>query len=455
MSPEDTILERFRTRTKESYKKFLEAKKYLPGGDTRDSIFYAPYPIFMSSAKGFELKDLDGNVYTDFMNNYTVMIHGHNPPKVVKAVMKQIPLLTLPGAPTEKQLKLAKMMCERVKSVKKIRFCNSGSEATMMAIRSALAFTGRKKVLKVEGGYHGIADFAKVSGPGLDLSKAGSPQEPNPVTSQGIFTGISDNVLVLPYNNTDSAESKIKALKNDLAAVIIEPMLGSGGMIPAEKEYLKALREMTEAVDAMLVFDEVVTFRLSRGGAQSLYDVSPDITAFGKIIGGGYPVGAFGGRDDVMALFDPAIPDRSKYVSHAGTFNANPITCTAGIVTLDMLTDEAIQKINQHGEGLRAEISEVFQDHKVKGQVTGLGSLGNVHFAPEKPKDYRGSANSDKLPLDYLHLSLLNHGVFTARRGMFSISTPMSKRQVNLYIKAFGEALTEMDPIIEKRGLKK
>jgi len=455
MNPEDKILERFRQRTKESYRKFLEAKKYLPGGDTRDSIFYTPYPVFMKSAKGFELKDLDGNVYTDFMNNYTVLIHGHNHPKVVKAVMEQILLLTLPGAPNESQLKLAKMICERVKSVKKIRFCNSGSEATMMAVRAALAFTDRKKVLKIEGGYHGIADFAKVSGPSLDLSKAGSAQEPNPVSSRGVFAGISDDVLVLPYNNIDSAESKIKMLKDELAAVIIEPVLGSGGMIPADKDYLNALREMTEAVGAMLVFDEVITFRLSKGGAQSLYGVTPDITAFGKIIGGGYPVGAFGGRDDVMALFDPAIPDRSKYVSHAGTFNANPVTCVAGIMTLNMLTDEVIRRINQYGDSLRAGISEVFKTHKVKGQVTGLGSLGNVHFTLEKPIDYRSSANSDKVPLEYLHLSLLNHGVFTARRGMFSISTPMSKNQVNLFIKAFEEALTEIGPIIEKRGLKK
>jgi glutamate-1-semialdehyde 2,1-aminomutase len=409
----------------------------------------------MRSAKGFELKDVDNNVYIDFMNNYTVLIHGHNPPKVVKAVMEQIPLLTLPGAPSENQLKLAKIICERVRSVKKIRFCNSGSEATMMAVRAALAFTGKKKVLKMEGGYHGIADFAKVSSPGLNLSKAGSAQEPNPVLSPGIFSGISDNVLVLPFNNIESAEGKIKSLKNELAAVIVEPMLGSAGMIPANKDYLKTLREMTEAVGAMLVFDEVITFRLSKGGAQSLYGITSDITAFGKIIGGGYPVGAFGGRDDIMSLFDPSMPDKSKYVSHAGTFNANPITCIAGIATLNMLTDEAIRRINQYGDRLRAGVSEIFQAHKVKGQVTGLGSLGNVHFTQEKPKDYRDSANSDKVPLDFLHLSLLNHGVFTARRGMFSVSTPMSKNQVNQFIKTFEEALTELSPIIEKRGLKK
>lgn len=454
MNLEGKILESFQKRTKGSYKKFLEAKKYLPGGDTRDSIFYTPYPIFMSSAKGCELIDVDGNVYTDFMNNFTVMVHGHNHPKVVKAVMEQIPLLTLPGAPTEKQVRLAEMMCERVKSVKKIRFCNSGSEATMMAIRAALAFTGRKKVLKVEGGYHGIADFAKVSGPGLDLSKAGSSNEPNPVPSVGIFSGISENVHVLPYNNISSVETRIKAIKNELAAVIIEPMLGSAGMIPADKEYLKAIREITEAVGAMLIFDEVVTFRLSRGGAQDLYGISPDITAFGKIVGGGYPVGVFGGRDDVMALFDPTLIDRSKYVSHAGTFNANPVTCTAGIVTLDLLTEEAIQGINRYGGDLRTKISEAFQDRRIKGQVTGLGSLGNLHFAQEKPKDYRGSASADKLLLDYLHLSLLNHGIFTARRGMFSISTPMSKKHVDLYVRAFEEALAEMSQIIEKRGMR-
>ena len=455
MNLEGKILESFKERTKESYKKFSEAKKYLPGGDTRDSIFYTPYPVFMSSAKGYELTDVDGNLYTDFMNNFTVMVHGHNHPKVVKAVMEQIPLLTLPGAPTEKQIRLAEVMCERVRSVKKIRFCNSGSEATMMAVRAALAFTGRKKVLKVEGGYHGIADFAKVSGPGLDLSKAGNSYEPNPVPSCGIFSGISENVHVLPYNNISSAETRIKSIKNELAAVIIEPMLGSAGMIVADKDYLKAIREMTEAVGAMLVFDEVVTFRLSRGGAQSLYSISPDITAFGKIVGGGYPVGAFGGRDDIMALFDPTTSDKSKYISHAGTFNANPVTCTAGLVTLDMLTEEAIQRINQYGDDLRAKLYAVFQDHKIKGQVTGLGSLGNVHFTQEKPKDYRGSANADKLLLDYLHLSLMNHGVFTARRGMFSISTPMSTKQVDLYIKAFDRALTEIDPLVEKRGLKK
>lgn len=431
----------------------MEAKKYLPGGDTRDSIFYTPYPIFIKSAQGFELRDLDNNAYTDFMNNYTVQVHGHNHPKVLEAVLKQIPIVTLPGAPTESQFILAKIICNRVKSVEKIRFCNSGSEATMMAVRAALAYTGKKKILKMEGGYHGIADFAKVSPPGLNLSKAGDIHRPDPVLSNGIFAGIVEDVLVTQYNDIEAAEHIINKHKGGLAAVIVEPVLGAGGMIPAYKEYLKSLRELTISVNALLIFDEVITFRLSKGGAQSIYGVTPDMTAFGKIIGGGYPVGAFGGRDEIMSLFDPSIPDKSKYVSHAGTFNANPITCTAGIANLKLLVEEAIQKINKFGDNLRAKISEVFLANRIKGQVTGIGSLGNIHFTSNKVVNYRGFATADRMILDFLHLSLLNRGIFIARRGMFNTSTPMSKGQVKSFITALEDSLTEIRPIIEKHGL--
>jgi glutamate-1-semialdehyde 2,1-aminomutase len=446
------IFRTFQKRTEKSRKMIEIAKKYLPGGDTRTTTHYAPYPVFMKSGKGFRLYDVDGNIYTDFLNNYTSMIHGHAHPKIVEAASRQIKKGTVYAAPTESQYRLAEMICKRVKSVEQVRFTNSGTEATMMAIRTAMAYTGKDKIVKMEGGYHGSHDIAEISNPGVTLETAGPAEAPNPIVPVGVPRDVSRYVLVAPYNNKESAKNIIETNKDSLAAVIVEPVMGSAGMIPPKDEYLKFLREITSVNGVLLIFDEVITLRLSTGGGQELYHVEPDITCLGKIIGGGFAVGGFGGHKEVMNVFNPDAAPKEKLLKHSGTFNANPVTCEAGIASLKLLTPQAIQKINFLGDSLRGELEEVLEELHIQAQVTGVGSLGNLHFNKGEVVDFRSAKKSNKDIADLLHVALLNSNMFLARRVMFNVSTPMSKREVGLLKEATRKSLTQIKPAIKELG---
>jgi glutamate-1-semialdehyde 2,1-aminomutase len=390
----------------------------------------------MDRGSGCRLWDVDGNCYLDVLNNYTSLIHGHAHPAVVQAVAKQIAMSSAPCAPTESQITLADLICERVHSLELVRFCNSGTEAVLNAIRAARALTGRSKILKMEGGYHGTYDPARVSvHPGPD-----APPYPQGSIEQGVSTALGGEVLVVPFNDVETFENVFQAYHQQLAAVIVEPMMGSAGMIPAEASFLETVRALTSEKSVLLIFDEVLTLRLAEGGLQSIYGVKPDITTMGKIIGGGLPIGAFGGRGDVMALFDPRAP---RFIDHAGTFNGNPVTMVAGIATLEAFGPEENERINRLGDRLRSRLAAVIKESGVPAQVTGLGSLAQVHFTSEPVKDYRSAEGGHHPIWPLLHLALLNHGLVMAPRGMLALSTAMSEPEVEEAVVTFGQALEQ------------
>jgi glutamate-1-semialdehyde 2,1-aminomutase len=358
-------------------------------------------------------------------------------------VVRQLAFGTVFGSPLELQSQLAAAICKRAPSLEMVRFCNSGTEATMSAVRAAKAFTGRNKVMKIEGGYHGSHDMAAIS-VAPSLEEAGPIEEPRSVPSTpGVFEGVVKDVVIAPFNHAEAAARIIDRHRSDLAAVIVEPVMGSAGMIPADAEYLQLLRSATQSCGALLIFDEVITFRLAYGGAQELYRINPDLTTLGKIIGGGFPVGAFGGRADIMSQFDP----RSGRMRQSGTFNGNAITMAAGLAALDALTRAEIDRINHFGDRLRQGLRVAIAAEGTAGQVTGIGSLTGVHFTNAEVRDYRSAARGAKEVLHFLHLFLLNHGIFAAPRGDFYLSTPMQERDIDAAIGAFRSALHEITQI--------
>ena len=323
MTTAKSELERYLESTPMSRERWEEACKYLPGGDSRNSIFWKPYPIFITDASASRVMDADGVQRIDFINTMTTMILGHGPAPVMDAVRRQLDRGIGFNAPNERQVDLARILCERIPSFDLVRFTNSGTEATLNTLRAARAFTGRSRFAKVEGGYHGTHDGVTVS-VRVDPTLAGDPNAPVPVpASAGLVPGVTEQVTVIPFNDVPTARRILEDNADDLAAVIIEPVMGSVGMVPAQMEYLTMLRDFATANNSVLIFDEVISFRVAPGGSQEYYGVTPDMTALGKIIGGGLPVGAFGGRRDIMELYDPVT---GPTVSHAGTFNANPLT---------------------------------------------------------------------------------------------------------------------------------
>jgi glutamate-1-semialdehyde 2,1-aminomutase len=418
---------------------YARAERVLPGGNSRTTVFFAPYPFYAVRGEGFRVWDADGNVRVDFLNNYTSLILGHAHPRVVAAIAEAAARGASFAAPTEYEIRLAEELCRRVKSVERVRFTNSGTEATMLAVRAARAYTGRPKIAKFEGGYHGSHDYAAVS-VGPDPDRAGPAKNPQSVPDgPGIPDAVLGTVVVLPYNDLEAVSRILEREGREIAAVIIEPLMGAGGAIPATPEFLRGLRELTRKLGILLIFDEVIAFRLAYGGAQEYFGVDADLTTFGKIIGGGLPVGALGGRAEIMDLFDPRQPNR---IGHGGTFNANPVTMAAGLATLAELTPAAYDHLNRLGELVRRRLRQAFQRLEIPAQVTGAGSVFAVHFTAEPVTDYR-SARRGAAPglLCRLHLGLLNEGAIIAPRGMGCISTPMTEAEVEFLGQAVERAL--------------
>lgn len=425
-----------------------EACQFLPGGDTRSAASYRPFPSFMIRGEGCRLYDADGHSYIDFMNNYTSLIHGHAHPKVVEAITEQAKIGTVYGAPVQAITELAREICDRLPSAEKVRFCNSGTEATMAAIRLARAYRKKYKIVKMEGGYNGAHDLVEIS---IDppLEKSGSIERPNSVPEDdSVPPNVVKDCIVAPFNNSEISERIIMENHEDLAAVIVEPVQSAAGMIPAAPEYLKTLREVTSRYEIPLIFDEVVTFRLAKGGSQEICGVLPDLTALGKIIGGGTPVGGIAGSEKFLNLFSPLNPNA---MAHSGTFNGNPLTIVAGLSTLKELTISEIKRINVLGQKLRTDFNNVLMEIGIMAQLTGMGSLTQIHFTNRQVTDWRSSTPTERLDIrSILHLLLLDKGIFVPPRGMFIISTPMGEKEVNEATIAFKECLLEMKPYIEK-----
>ena len=431
-------LSRYLELTPKSKAYWDNACEYLPGGDSRNSIYWRPYPIFIESAKGAIVTDIDGCERLDFINTMTTMILGHGFQPVIDGVRRQLENGVGYNAPNTHQVELAQSLCDRIPSFDLVRFTNSGTEATLNTIRAARAFTGRTSFAKVEGGYHGTHDSVSVS-VRVDVSKAGSMDSPEPLAaSEGLPSEILDQVIVLPFNDTEVALNILQDHRSDLAAVIVEPVMGSVGMVPATHEFLSMLRSFTQEHGIVLIFDEVISYRVSPGGCQAHYDITPDMTALGKIIGGGFPVGAFGGRRDIMELYDPRFGPR---VSHAGTFNGNPVSMLAGVITLDHLTTRVYQELEMHGQRLRSEIHNICIDLEVPAQITGIGSLFGIHFVGHDIQNYRDIADCDTGLRDRVFLGLMNEGILVAPNLVGALSTETKEAQVAVFAETFRNVL--------------
>lgn len=430
-----------RPRSKRLYD---EACKYLPGGDTRTATFFMPFPNFITEGKGAHIFDADGNKLLDFQNNYTSLIHGHAHQGIVDAVQKQIALGSAYAAPFENQTKLAELLVDRFPSVELIRFTNSGTEANMHALRIARAFTGKSKIIKTEGGYHGTTDVFEAS-VDPNVRQAGSLDKINVIPeSRGVSENALKDVLVVPFNDIERTRRMIEENHEEAACMIIEPIMGSTGQITPDIEYLKAVREITSQYGVILIFDEVVTGRLSLGGAQKYYGITPDLTSMGKIIGGGTAIGAFGGRRDIMDMYDP----RQKKMYHSGTFNGNAVGMAAGLAAMRAYDQIAVDYINSLGTYFKTGMLKIYNRLGVNMKINGAGSIYNTLFTDKDVKNYRDVASSHEVLNKVLYLSLLTKGVFNAERGMFCMSTAMTKDDIDFALIQIEKALTEMLPAI-------
>lgn len=382
-----------------SEKLFSESKKYLPGGVDSPIRSFEPYPIFIENGNGSNLWDVDGNKYIDYCLGYGPLILGHSDSKVMEDVYNQLKSGTTYGAPTENEINLAKMVINRIPCAEMIRFTNSGTEATMSAIRLARGFTGRNKIIKFEGSYHGAHDYV--------LVKSGSGAATLP-DSLGIPEDTTLNTLTCPFNNEDALLKLVTEEKNEIAAIIVEPVMGNIGCVEPKNGYLEFLRKITKENNIILIFDEVITgFRLSRGGAQTYYSVTPDLVALGKIIGGGFPMGAFAGKKEIMEMIAP-----QGNVYQAGTFNGNPVSVQGGISTLNQLDQDFYKNLNKKGNYLRSQISDIVDRLDLNIQPTGLTSMFQIYFNPENVMNYEIAKKSDTEKFSVYFHELLNRGIF-------------------------------------------
>ncbi|MER9268565.1 aspartate aminotransferase family protein [Mesorhizobium sp. M0410] len=413
---ESSLLEardRFISEHRRSCELHNQARTVMPGGNTRSVLYYQPFPIAMDKGEGSTLWDIDGHEFVNLCGEYTAGLFGHSEMRIHAAVQQAMTRGLSLAAVGRAEYELAKLICARFPSIELVRFTNSGTEANLMALTAARVHTGQDKILAFRGGYHG----------GVLLF---TPQGSSPVTVPFPF-------LLADYNDTDSATAVIGQNRDRLAAVIVEPMLGSGGCIPAEISFLKALREATRETGALLIFDEVMTSRMSDGGLQKRLGIIPDLTTLGKYIGGGMSFGAFGGRADVMSLFDGRLP-------HAGTFNNNVLSMAAGRVALgEIFTQAAAEDLYERGERLRASLNDRLTKLGVAMHFSGVGSLANAHYrAPMKLRPYTPTAREDGLR-ELFFLDMLRAGFYLARRGMIALSLPVQQSDLDRFVDAVEE----------------
>jgi len=419
---------------------YERARSVMPGGNTRTTVFMRPFPVYAARGSGCRIWDVDGIERIDCVNNYTAAIHGHAHPVLLQAAEQQLRLGTAFGLPTASEIDLAELLGRRVSSVQRVRFTSSGTEAVMTALKAARAFTRRAKIAKCEGAYHGTYDYAEVSlEPTPENWGSGIPA--SVPLARGTPAGVVNDVVVLPFNDIDSSVAILRAHADELAAVLVDPLPNHGGLVPADRAYLAALRRVCTEIGALLVFDEVIAFRLGYHGAQAIWGVDADLTTFAKIIGGGFPVGALGGRADVMAVFDPS--SGRPAVPHGGTFSANPMTMRCGLAAMELLDEQAFERLDALGDQLRRGVDDAFRRRRIPGRTTGMGSLLKVHFGDRPIRDYR-SARPDAAAsarLDALTVELLNEGVLIAGNGLLALSTPMTPTDVDEVVRAFDAAL--------------
>ncbi|MFC2087401.1 aspartate aminotransferase family protein [Bacteroidota bacterium] len=366
---------------------YAQALKVLPGGVSRNTIYHSPYPHYAARAKGAYVTDIDGTERIDFANNMASLIHGHAHPSIVEAVSEQLTKGTAYTLATVAEVRFAQLLTNRVPGFEKIRFVNSGTEAIMAAIKASRAFTGRPKIAKAEGAYHGIYDFAEVSQT-ANPSNWGDLDNPKSIpVAHGTPNGVLNNVLIFPFNDIERTLAILDKNAPEIACVIIDPIPHRVGLLKGTAKFVDALYYWTHQNGALLVFDEVLTFRTNYAGAQQDYHVKPDLTALGKIIGGGFPIGAFAGRSDVMQMLDPRQPEIP--FPHYGTFSANPITMTAGRIAMELFDEKAVLKLNTLTQKAVQQIEEAIKIADVPVSLTGAGSMFRIHPKATAPATYR------------------------------------------------------------------
>ncbi|HET7142207.1 MAG TPA: aspartate aminotransferase family protein [Candidatus Limnocylindria bacterium] len=433
------------TRYGRSRALFAESQQYLAGGNSRLTVFFQPHPLFMERGSGARIYDVDGNEYLDIINNYTSLIHGHAQPEVVEAAVGAVRSGTAFAAPTPPEVGLGKLICERIPAVERVRFVNSGTEAVMMAVKAARAYTGKPAIAKFEGAYHGAYDF-------VEVSLASAPQNWGaaslPVSTRyaaGQPQSVLDEVVALPFNQLDRTLDLLRRNQERLAAVLVDAMPSRVGLIPGSEAFLQGLQSECRALGILLILDEVISLRLGYHGAQGELGLEPDLTTMAKIIGGGFPVGAVGGKEAVMSVFDPTTGKPA--LPHGGTFNANPVTMAAGLRAMELMTPEEFDRINALGEQARRGLADVVRLLEVDWQVTGAGSLFKLVPSTEPLSDYRSAfvTPEQAARIHALHWALLDRGIFMGHDALGCISTPMTEADVEQIIHAVEAALRQVE----------
>ena len=408
--------ELYRARNPKSLAQHRAACEAMPGGNTRSAIHVDPFPLTMVRGEGARLWDLDGHDYVDYLSEFTAGIFGHSHPIIRRAIEQALEGGLNFGAHNATEARFAAAICARFPSIGLVRFTNSGTEANLMAVSAARAITGRPKILVFEGGYHGGVFYFRGHGSALN-----APFE----------------YLLGRYNDLEAVPALVEPHRAELAAILIEPMQGTTGCIPAERGFLAGLRTLADETGALLIFDEVMTSRLAPGGLQEVHGILPDMTTLGKYVGGGMSFGAFGGRADIMEHFDPRRPDAFQ---HAGTFNNNVLTMSAGLVGLtELYTRERAQALNTWGDRLRNRLNAVVHRHALKMQFTGLGSMFAVHMT-EAPINSQEDAEMGNAKLrDLFYFDLVARGIWFAKRGMFALSIALDENDGDRLVEAVEE----------------
>ena len=422
--------------TSRSAELFERAKKVMPGGVSRNTVLWSAVPPYVAHGEGCRVTDIDGVVRIDFANNVASLIHGHAYPPVVQSVAAQLAKGTAFMMATEQEVLHAEHVCSRSDGFDRIRFVNSGTEAVMAALKAARAFTGRPKIAKVEGAYHGGYDYVETS-QGSTPKDWGSVDHPNRVPLvHGAPQSAMEDVVVIPFDDVDRSIALLDEHRADLACVLLDLMPHRVGLKPASKAFVQAMREWTSRNGALLVFDEVITFRTGYGGAQQGYGVHGDLTALGKMIGGGFPVGALAGRADVMEVLNPGAPKLLFPLS--GTFSANPVTMTAGRVAMEHFDRAAVARLNALGDRARHGIAEAIARTGACASVTGGGSMFRVHMKAQLPANYREAyatpEENRRLKLMLEHLFAEGFLMVGTCTGM--LSTPMTESEVDALVEA-------------------
>ena len=420
-------------RSRQLYERALGV---MPGGNSRHTVVMDPYPVYAQSGSGCRVLDVEGDERIDFVNNYTSLILGHAHPEVTEAVSDVIRKGTAFSLPTEYDVRLAELLTDRIPYVDQIRFTNSGSEGVLLAIRAARAATSRSKIAKFEGCYHGIYDYAQASDSSRPSNWGSDASRPATTLEVSMSESLLNDVVTMPLNDSDACRRLIEENRNDLAAVVLDPLPAALGLVPPEQPFIEDLRAATKEHGVLLIADEVLSFRIDYRGACHLHGIEPDLVALGKIIGGGFPVGAVAGKASVMEVFDHRGGEK---IHHGGTYNGNPVTMVAGFETMRRMTPDVYVELDRLGNRIREELHEILERHGIPNLTTGRGSLFSVVPGHEEPRNFRelSSAHRAVPHLPKIAREMLHRGILMGARGLFgALSTPMGDAEIDAFLAA-------------------